>query len=207
PQVEAEASALVRRRAQLDPDVTISGDFGGAGTVTFAALEAGTVVENTIEAANLDASSFTLADSIIVNGDVNLTQSVDDTLIGNDDGFDETFNAGDGDDDVSGRGGDDVIDGGDGDDVLDGGDGDDVLVGGKGDDEVFGGAGNDLVIVRNGDGSDLLDGGDDTADDAPAEIGTGDTLDLSALGEGARVDLDILNQGVLQGPSEGSDAT
>ncbi|MEM8871606.1 MAG: calcium-binding protein [Pseudomonadota bacterium] len=56
-----------------------------------------------------------------------------------------------------------------------------------------------------------LDGGDDSADTRAAksadDLDQGDTLDLSELDGGARVDLDALNQGVLQGPSEGSDAT
>ncbi|MEM9060683.1 MAG: calcium-binding protein [Pseudomonadota bacterium] len=48
----------------------------------------------------------------------------------------------------------------------------------------------------------VLDGGADTADDAPAvsgaDIATGDTIDLSHLTSGVRVDLDENNQGVLQ---------
>ena len=47
-----------------------------------------------------------------------------------------------------------------------------------------------------------LDGGADAADDAPAvsgaDIATGDTIDLSHLKTGVRVDLDENNQGVLQ---------
>ncbi|MEX0310160.1 MAG: calcium-binding protein, partial [Tateyamaria sp.] len=56
-----------------------------------------------------------------------------------------------------------------------------------------------------------LEGGADAADTRPAtskaDIAQGDTLDLSDLNGGVRVDLDVKNQGVLQGPSEGSDAT
>ncbi|MEM9551659.1 MAG: hypothetical protein AAGA05_10815, partial [Pseudomonadota bacterium] len=55
-----------------------------------------------------------------------------------------------------------------------------------------------------------LDGGDDDAGGGPAttksDIETGDTLDLSELGSGARVDLDVNNQGVLQGPNDKSDS-
>ncbi|MEO1603178.1 MAG: calcium-binding protein, partial [Pseudomonadota bacterium] len=156
----------------LGPDTTLSGDFGGVGTITIAALEPGEVVENTIEAANLDVNGFTLADAITVNGDLNLTESVDDTLIGNDDGFGETFNGGSGDDSVTGGGGDDTISGGSGDDTLFGGDGDDLTDetdgdGESDDDSIEGGAGDDLIfgeqgfdVIEGGSGDDTIDGGD-----------------------------------------------
>ncbi|MEM0908713.1 MAG: calcium-binding protein, partial [Pseudomonadota bacterium] len=56
-----------------------------------------------------------------------------------------------------------------------------------------------------------LDGGEDEADTREAtsaeDIDVGDTIDVSDFARGVRIDLDVKNQGVLQGPSDGSDAT
>ncbi|MFK7752414.1 MAG: calcium-binding protein [Sedimentitalea sp.] len=57
----------------------------------------------------------------------------------------------------------------------------------------------------------VLDGGDDGADARPAssaaDVTVGDTLDLSELATGARVDLDVNHQGVLQAATPDSDST
>jgi Ca2+-binding RTX toxin-like protein len=68
-----------------------------------------------------------------------------------------TFDAGDGNDTVTGRDGNDRIRGGNGDDVLSGGDGSDILSGDAGNDTVLGGAGTDQL--HGGDGADRIEGG------------------------------------------------
>lgn len=129
----------------------------------------------------------------------------DDVLIGGL-GADVIY-GGTGNDIVFAGEGDDLVFGGAGDDALHGEAGNDYLDGGAGADSLFGGTGADLL--RGGDGDDLLDGGegadtvsgDDGADRivlAAAEECDGDsydggadcdTLDLSRIAEGARVDL------------------
>lgn len=59
--------------------------------------------------------------------------------------YGQTFNAGQGDDDISGGTGDDTILGGEGNDKINGQDGTDVLAGNEGDDTIDGGAGNDTL--------------------------------------------------------------
>ena len=68
--------------------------------------------------------------------------------------------------------------------------------------EVNGGAGEDTLRILENIFDEIaldLDGGADTADAAPAngadDLATGDTIDLSALDAGVRVDLDENNQG------------
>ncbi len=80
--------------------------------------------------------------------------------------------------------------------------------------EVNGLAGDDSVALVGDILDEIkleLDGGSDTADAAGAsshdDIETGDTLDLSALSTGARVDLDENNQGVLVAKNADSDST
>ncbi|MEM1046979.1 MAG: calcium-binding protein, partial [Pseudomonadota bacterium] len=80
--------------------------------------------------------------------------------------------------------------------------------------EVNGGGGEDTFQLVD-DVTNAIDleinGGADSADDAGAAdetaLATGDTLDLSELGAGVRVDLDVNNQGVLQGENAESNAT
>lgn len=95
------------------------------------------------------------------------------------------FNAGDGNDTVTGGGladrvfggaGDDRIDGNDGTDRLFGGDGNDILTGGSGSDLLDGGAGDDVLI--GGDQGDRLIGGPG-ADQLFGGAG-GDTLFIDA---------------------------
>ena len=66
------------------------------------------------------------------------------------------FQAGDGDDDVSGNQFKDSINGGEGNDSIYGFDGSDLLTGGDGHDRLFGGKGHDLLNGSNG--NDLLTG-------------------------------------------------
>ncbi|MEO0548314.1 MAG: calcium-binding protein [Pseudomonadota bacterium] len=110
---------------------------------------------------------------------------------------------------IDGLGGNDTIRGLESDDTLIGGAGDDILDGGAGADTLSGGAGNDQIIADQFDA--LLDGGADDAGtreaSSEADIAQGDTIDLSGLGEGARIDLDVNNQGVLQAENENSNDT
>lgn len=80
--------------------------------------------------------------------------------------------------------------------------------------EVNGGAGNDTLRVVENIFAEIaldLDGGTDTADATPAtgaaSLATGDTIDLSGLDTGVRVDLDENNQGVLQPENDLSNST
>ncbi len=106
-------------------------------------------------------------------------------------GYDLTraFDAGGGDDEVTGSrladelyggAGDDVLRGGGGDDVLQGGDGADSLRGDSGDDIIDGDAGADTLF--GGSGHDVLDGGEDAdrldggSDDDTLRGGGGDDV-------------------------------
>jgi Ca2+-binding RTX toxin-like protein len=82
------------------------------------------------------------------------------TLAGSD--FGETFNAGNGDDTVYGRGGNDTINGqGASDTSLFGQAGDDLINGGAGADEIYGGSGNDTIYgMQNPETSSPSDAGD-----------------------------------------------
>ena len=80
--------------------------------------------------------------------------------------------------------------------------------------EVNFGGGNDTAELVGDILSNIhvdLEGGDDGTDGRPAksdsDVNTGDTLDLSGLASGAKVDLDINNQGVLQAATPDSDST
>lgn len=85
------------------------------------------------------------------------------------------FNAGMGDDRVTGGLGNDFLVGGGGNDVLNGRDGNDSFIGGAGNDTIFGGIGDDTAIVTLAtDGNDLVDlgAGMDTVNvTAPATAG------------------------------------
>ncbi|TXH37069.1 MAG: hypothetical protein E6Q98_09240 [Rhodospirillaceae bacterium] len=99
----------------------------------------------------------------------------------------KAFEAGDGDDRVTGGGladiihgdaGNDTIDGGGGDDRLTGGDGNDTLIGGSGTDQLFGSAGHDIWKWDSGDTFE----GDEGFDTVDANLATGDTIDLRGTG-------------------------
>jgi Ca2+-binding RTX toxin-like protein len=82
-------------------------------------------------------------------------------------GGDDTLLGGTDNDTIYGGAGNDFIDGGTGNDVMDGGDGDDLLVGGM-TDTIDGGAGFDTFRLED-------------------NIGTGSTLDLSAMNDAGRI--------------------
>lgn len=109
----------------------------------------------------------------------------DGALVGTDD-----------DDIISGSGGGDVIYGQTGDDVIYAGAGNDTIYGGGGNDIIFAEAGDD--VIEGGDGDDLVDGGggDDLVvarmldgDDNYFGGAGSDTLDISATGADAVIDL------------------
>jgi Ca2+-binding RTX toxin-like protein len=99
----------------------------------------------------------------------------------------ENFEAGRGDDHVTGNGadnriagneGNDTIDGAGGNDTIEGGDGADSLNGGSGDDALTGGGGNDSIEGRSGD--DDING--NRGDDDLSGLAGNDTV-LGALGD------------------------
>ena len=71
--------------------------------------------------------------------------------------WDETINAGSGNDEVYAGSGNDYVNGGTGNDYVDGGTGDDRIHGDDGNDALYGGDGNDYLIGLNG--NDYLNGG------------------------------------------------
>jgi len=106
------------------------------------------------------------------------------------------FNAGLGDDTVTGGAADDVLLGGAGDDVLNGGAGADSFIGGAGADRINGGAGDDLVADFNlatsgADATDLGEGSDRVLfagaaghirlTFTSAQVGDGDPLDPTGV--------------------------
>ncbi|MGA0608934.1 calcium-binding protein [Caldimonas sp. KR1-144] len=98
-----------------------------------------------------DLSSWHVMTSQAISG-----TSADEVYLGSDDA--NAFNAGAGDDIVSGAAGNDDLRGDDGDDQVVGGEGNDELWGGRGNDRLNGGAGDD--VLRADSGIDTLNGGD-----------------------------------------------
>ena len=117
-------------------------------------------------------------------GDDHVTGSAGDDLIQGDRGND-TMLGGAGNDTIEGYLGDDLIEGGAGNDLLNGDKGRDTLRGGAGDDKLYGGIDNDLL--DGGEGDDTLYGG--TGDDTLLG-GAGEDLLLGGYGN------DMLNGGL-----------
>jgi len=90
------------------------------------------------------------------NGNDNLTGTTGNDVMNGGNGNDR-LDGGDGNDSIAGGNGNDILIGGRGDDVLDGGNGDDSLDGGLGNDHLVGGNGNDNLNA--GDGNNALQGG------------------------------------------------
>ncbi len=110
-------------------------------------------------------------------------------------GGNDTFNGGDGNDNIMGDSGNDSLDGGNDNDHVWGGRGDDTVRGGDGRDDLFGNSGDDRLegevgddILLGGSGNDTLDGG---SEDDILNGGTG--ADLLHGGSGA----DVLDGGDL----------
>src|SRR5262245_5670513 len=132
------------------------------------------------------------------HGPFSIDSGTTENLTLNDNGGDDTFNAGNGlatliKLTVDGGAGNDTITGGDGNDVLLGGDGNDTITGGRGDDTVRMGAGDDTFVWNPGDGSDIVEGGDGQGkmvfNGAPID----EKIDISANGERVRFTRDVGN--------------
>lgn len=112
-----------------------------------------------------------------------------DVIYGNEGG--DSLLGGDGADEIYGEYGDDYVEGGAGDDHLEGNEGKDTLIGGDGNDwmrgsydndALWGGYGDDTFHIENGFGNDTVDAED-------VDETNGDTLDLTAVTDGLRLDL------------------
>ncbi|MGD9511866.1 MAG: calcium-binding protein [Geminicoccaceae bacterium] len=134
------------------------------------------------------AEGITFGDDVLDGGDG------DDFLYG--DYFSQTYEGG-GNDRLSGGAGADLLRGGAGDDILNGGAdkdnlyggaGKDVLNGGTHNDRLFGGTESDTFIAQAGMGRDIILDFDDT-------VGTGDKIDVSALGIRSFAALSITGNG------------
>ncbi|MBU9697664.1 hypothetical protein GU927_007370 [Rhodobacteraceae bacterium HSP-20] len=112
----------------------------------------------------------------VVEGVVLMPGSTAGVMVG--DAGDDVVVGGEQGDALLGKGGADILLGNGGNDVGVGGSGGDTVEGGAGRDVLLGGEGDDLFIAQSGDGADMIFGGAGS-----------DTLDLSALTEGATVDL------------------
>ncbi|WP_226621952.1 calcium-binding protein [Alloyangia pacifica] len=126
----------------------------------------------------------------------------DDSLSGNEGG--DSLEGGAGSDSLYGQEGDDYVSGGDGDDTLEGNEGSDTIHGGAGNDWMRGSYGNDALWGGTGDdsywggwGDDTFhienDFGNDTVDAEGVDEVLGDTLDLSLVTDGLRIDLGDIN--------------
>ncbi|MEW5727286.1 MAG: tandem-95 repeat protein, partial [Pseudomonadota bacterium] len=97
----------------------------------------------------------------------------------------DTVDGGAGNDVIWTGNGNDVAMGGSGNDVLSGEAGNDTLIGGTGDDAMYGGSGDDTFLFDFGDGHDTVDGGS----------GWADTIDLTNVGPGVTISIDLGNNG------------
>lgn len=88
------------------------------------------------------------------------------------------FNAGDGDDTITGTSADEILEGGNGNDVIEGRNGDDVLVGGFGNDTLYSENGNDVFVFNRGDGNDIVYQGGGENEYEPSAAATYKTLRL-----------------------------
>ncbi|WP_425074244.1 calcium-binding protein [Sagittula sp. S175] len=131
--------------------ITVS-DNGTDTTLTFSDGSAIVIAERT--GLTLTNADFILADAPPPPPPAPVSD--DDIIVGTI--ADEMFNAGKGNDDVSGGDGADTLYGASGADTLNGDAGADALYGGNDDDVLNGGAGDDFL--DGGKGGDLLDGGD-----------------------------------------------
>ncbi len=118
----------------------------------------------------IDANTFEMDDTFVIESDVNLLVTAPEIIIGENGDisvfFEEPILDGDNLDgsftSFIGSDSDDVLDGFDGDDEIAGGAGNDILSGNRGNDTLKGGSGNDNI--KGGGGDDRLrgNGGDDT---------------------------------------------
>ena len=127
----------------------------------------------------------------------------------------DTVYGGGGADELRGDAGDDVLQGDDGNDLVKGGDGDDEIHGGTGSDELWGNDGDDTIHageggnwIKGGAGADsfvftTVDGIDTIADFSQDD---GDSIDLSAVLDGATgLTGDVVADGFVQFEQDGDD--
>ena len=127
----------------------------------------------------------------------------------------DTVYGGGGADELRGDAGDDVLQGDGGNDVVKGGDGDDEIHGGTGSDELWGNDGDDTIHageggdwIKGGAGADTyvfitVDGIDMIADFSKSD---GDSIDLSAVLDGATgLTGDVVADGFVQFEQDGDD--
>ena len=128
--------------ATLVSDIIADSATEGPESVVFALAEAnGYDIDS-----DVNAASFTIADTSVAS---------DDIINGG--GDDDRLNGSQGDDTINGRGGNDRLNGGQGDDALNGGFGNDLLLGRAGNDILIGRPGFDRLL--GGSGDDTLEGG------------------------------------------------
>jgi Ca2+-binding RTX toxin-like protein len=151
------------------------------GTATVSGLAAGVGITGVAVGDRLQING--LGGNDVIDASTTIAGTIQMLLDGGD--GDDVLLGGDGDDVLIGGDGADVLFSGDGDNVLFGGDGDDVLRGGTGDDVLDGGAGDDILI--GGGGDDVFLNGEVVFDlvigDFQAGAGSGDRIDLRALGD------------------------
>lgn len=161
PDSSDEEEIIVKNDDDNTGDDGDNGDDGGDDTPTTISLftdNADTINFNSISSS--DYTDGTQYDAM--DGDDNVT--LPDTANAESAGFTigTSFNAGAGNDTVTGGDGGDKILGGAGNDSLVGADGNDSLEGGDGADTISGDAGNDALYGQNGDDSITGGAGDDT---------------------------------------------
>lgn len=167
---------------ETDGDTVDLSNLGTAANVLLDGDEFGSVTVGTDVLNFYDVENFTGTD-------------FDDTMYGAASASGVNFDAGAGNDSLTGGIGDDSLLGGAGDDTLSGDEGADTLDGGLGDDWLFAGDGNDSVMGGDGNDSIFGQGGDDTieggagideiyGDDGADSIDAGDGDDWVAAGQG-----------------------
>ena len=134
----------------------LSATAAGAIVTTTSSTSAETGTDTLTSVANFVGSQG--ADTINVNGGVNV---------------------------VDGQGGDDIIDAGGGNDTVNGGTGNDTLIGGAGNDILNGGDGSDIFTFNFGGGADTVDG--ETGSDTLNIVGTGGGNTLDVIFNGAAI--------------------
>ncbi|WP_310619619.1 calcium-binding protein [Flexibacterium corallicola] len=122
---------------------------GGSGDDTILGSEGDDTIYGDFE-----TSDSPPLDVVSWNSDKDYTSYID-TAFNPNLSYNDTINAGSGDDLIYGGFGDDSISAGNGDDTIYGGDGDDWISAGRGSDTIYGGDGNDYIHVGERTGSDI----------------------------------------------------
>jgi len=193
-----------------------SGDFSSStfsGFKQFAGVSDATPLTLELSGASLNAGivlEYILAVdtpglvSVLLNGDDQITGSMERDTISGFAGFDFIKGLAE-NDSMFGNAGNDIMNGNQGDDVLKGGMDDDILRGGANDDRLFGQSGNDRLIT--GLGNDISDGGLG-ADTFVMSFGLEQVVDFNAA-ENDKIEILVSTPYVLgsTGPLGSGDAT